>query len=120
MLNFPNGDSIHLPPGHTSLTEELAKFKRAHTHDDPEIRYMLTPGIFDIATRYHNGSNIPPDRWARIHVERDDYLVIPTGRVHRFFGDERKGIEVIRLFNNLETKPVWEPKYTKENTPTGR
>ncbi|RJQ22278.1 methylthioribulose 1-phosphate dehydratase [Candidatus Woesearchaeota archaeon] len=83
------------------LEEKLFAFEREHKHQDDEVRYITGgEGIFDVRDS--------DDRWVRIEVEREDYILIPAGRYHRFFLTQEKNITATRLFKDKEG---WVPEY---------
>ncbi|KAF7353562.1 1,2-dihydroxy-3-keto-5-methylthiopentene dioxygenase [Mycena sanguinolenta] len=70
-------------------------FLGVHTHEDEEIRYILSgSGFFDVR-------ETPTDAWIRFAVAPGDLLVLPAGIYHRFALDTRDQIRVsLRLFKD--------------------
>ena len=94
-------DIVELAPTTPNLDTICAKFIEEHTHDDDEVRFVLSgEGIFDIRD--------DQDRWMRVQVCAGDLIVVPAGRNHRFLLTEAKHIRCVRLFKDAAG---WVPNY---------
>src|SRR5207249_9188533 len=84
------------------LDAMLAKFNIEHTHDEDEVRYIISGrGLFHI--------HPPQGPVVAIEVKAGDLIRVPRGTLHWFdlCGDRR--IRAIRLF---QEKSGWTPHYT--------
>lgn len=94
-------DEIELRPDTPGLDTICAKFADEHLHDDDEVRFILSgEGIFDIRSR--------GDRFMRVVVEREDLIVVPALRQHRFQLTDARTIRAVRLFKDASG---WVPRY---------
>ena len=97
-------DEVELSPDTPNLETLCAKFVDEHTHDDDEVRFVLSgEGIFDIRSR--------DDRWMRVVVEPGDLIIVPAGRDHRFLLTDERAIRCVRLFKDASG---WVPRYRKD------
>ena len=105
IFGYSHSDRVELKSDNPKIDLILSNFKKEHSHKDPEARYILEGnGLFDI--RSNN------DKWIRIEVSSNDYIVIPAFRNHRFDLNENKYIKAVRLFRD---NPSWEPIYREQN-----
>jgi len=96
--DYKNRDEVKISDQMPNLEEKLKMFFTEHLHDDEEIRYVLEgSGYFDVRDENND--------WIRIHVFKNDMIVLPAGMYHRFTVDATRLIHVIRLFKD-------EPKWT--------
>lgn len=93
--SYRNRDEIIVSPEKMGpLYEEKVKmFFNEHLHEDEEIRYILEGnGFFDV----RNSS----DEWVRIRLEKDDLIILPSGRYRPILCDvvnvESAGSALIR------------------------
>jgi 1,2-dihydroxy-3-keto-5-methylthiopentene dioxygenase len=100
-------DTIELTPQTPNLEAALKKFDAEHTHDDDEVRFVLSgAGVFDI-----RGAD---ERWIRIVVEAGDLIVVPAGVHHRFELTADKAMHCVRLFKDAAG---WVPRYREVSPP---
>lgn len=93
--SYKNRDEIIVSPEKMGpLYEEKVKmFFNEHLHEDEEIRYILDGnGFFDVRDS--------SDEWVRIRVEKDDLIILPSGRnspsLCDMVNDESAGSALIR------------------------
>jgi 1,2-dihydroxy-3-keto-5-methylthiopentene dioxygenase len=100
--DYQSRDLIVLHPNIPKLDTLLEKFARIHTHDDNEVRYIVSgEGIF--------GFVLPNDEQVLLTVEAGEYINVPKDTEHWFVLTEQKSIKAIRYFT---TKEGWTPNYT--------
>lgn len=99
---YQTRDLIVLHSGVPDLDKLLAKFDRAHTHDDDEVRYIIDgDGVF--------GFIMPDGKQNQLTVEAGEYINVPAGTEHWFVLTESKRIKAVRYFTSIEG---WTPNYT--------
>jgi 1,2-dihydroxy-3-keto-5-methylthiopentene dioxygenase len=82
--HYKNRDVITVSPQAMGdvYEDKVKMFFNEHLHEDEEIRYILNGnGFFDVRSQ--------EDEWVRIHLEKDDLIVLPSGVYHRFTTDEK-------------------------------
>lgn len=80
---YKNRDEVTVSPQSMGAVYEdkVRMFFNEHLHEDEEIRYILDgEGFFDVRGK--------EDEWVRIHLQKDDLIVLPAGIYHRFTTDE--------------------------------
>ncbi len=99
---YVTADVINVTPQTPGLDAMLARFSREHTHDEDEVRFILSgSGVFHI---HPEGSPV-----AAIEVEAGDLIRVPRGTLHWFDLCADKHIRAIRLFQD---PAGWTPNYT--------
>jgi len=99
---YVTADVIDVNRDTPGLDAMLAKFNIEHTHDEDEVRYIISGrGLFHI--------HPPQGPVVAIEVKAGDLIRVPRGTLHWFdlCGDRR--IRAIRLF---QEKSGWTPHYT--------
>jgi len=98
---YVQSDMIVLNASTPGLDALLAKFDKAHYHDDDEVRYIFDgEGIFGFEGR--DGVTFT------ILVKAGDYIIIPAKCYHWFTLTESRAIKAIRLFKDMSG---WAPHY---------
>ena len=98
---YVDEDVVELGPATPDLDSISSKFDKEHLHTADEVRLVLDgAGIFDI--RDLN------DQWIRVEVHKNDLLIVPANRNHRFMLTDSKQIRCLRLFQDKEG---WSPVY---------
>jgi 1,2-dihydroxy-3-keto-5-methylthiopentene dioxygenase len=106
---YVTADVIAVSPATPGLEEMLAKFASEHTHDDDEVRFVVSGrGIFFI----HSADG----RVTSIEVEAGDLIRLPSGIKHWFTLCDDRSIRAIRLFKD---PAGWVPRYTESGTDRG-
>ena len=94
-------DMIVLSPETPGLDAMLAKFDRAHYHDDDEVRYIFAgEGVF--------GFEPEDGEPFAVTVSAGDYIIVPAGTYHWFTLTEARHVKAIRLFKDMSG---WAPHY---------
>lgn len=99
---YRSQDLVVLHPGTPGLDDALARFDKAHTHADDEVRYILDgEGLFGFFGA--DGAETV------VRVVAGDYLRVPAGVEHRFTLTASRRIKALRLFID---PAGWEALYT--------
>jgi 1,2-dihydroxy-3-keto-5-methylthiopentene dioxygenase len=105
---YVTADVIDVNSATPNLETMLAKFDKEHTHDEDEVRFILSGrGIFFL----HLG-----DKVASVEVGPGDMLRIPRGTTHWFTLCEDRRIRAIRWFQDTTG---WTPHYTGSGVDQG-
>jgi len=105
---YVTADVIDVNPGTPHLDAMLARFDKEHTHDEDEVRFILSGrGIFFL---HING------RVASVEVGPGDMLRVPRGTTHWFTLCEDRRIRAIRWFQDTAG---WTPHYTESGVDKG-
>jgi 1,2-dihydroxy-3-keto-5-methylthiopentene dioxygenase len=98
---YVTADVIDVNPATPNLEAMLARFDKEHTHDEDEVRFILSGrGVFFL---HIDG------RVASVEVEPGDMLRVPRGTQHWFTLCEDRRIRAIRWF---QATSGWSPLYT--------
>lgn len=98
---YRTADVIDVNPETPGLDAMLARFDKEHTHDEDEVRFILSGrGIF-----FLNLDN----RVVSVEVGPGDMLRVPRGTTHWFTLCEDRRIRTIRWFQDTTG---WTPHYT--------
>ena len=94
-------DVIVPSPETTGLDELLARFGRAHHHEDDDARFILAgDGVFGFGPE--GGDPLT------VKVSAGDYFIVPAGMYHWFTLIRARHIKAIRLFKDTTS---WAPHY---------
>ena len=94
-------DMVVLSPETPGIEEMLAKFDRAHYHDDDEVRYIFAgEGVF--------GFEPEDGEPFAVTVSAGDYIIVPAGTYHWFTLTDARHVKAIRLFKDMSG---WAPHY---------
>jgi 1,2-dihydroxy-3-keto-5-methylthiopentene dioxygenase len=105
---YVTADVIDVNPSTPNLDAMLARFDKEHTHDEDEVRFILSGrGIFFL---HING------RVASVEVGPGDMLRVPRGTTHWFTLCEDRRIRAIRWFQDTAG---WTPHYTNSGVDKG-
>lgn len=102
VANYQSRDLIVLYPELPNLDALLAKFDRAHTHAEDEVRYVINgEGVF--------GFIRPDGSQVELTIGAGEYINVPTGTEHWFYLTPQRRIKAVRYFTGTEG---WVPQYT--------
>jgi 1,2-dihydroxy-3-keto-5-methylthiopentene dioxygenase len=105
---YVTADVIDVNPTTPNLDAMLARFDKEHTHDEDEVRFILSGrGIFFL----HLGGRV-----ASVEVGPGDMLRVPRGTTHWFTLCEDRRIRAIRWFQDTAG---WTPHYTDSGVDKG-
>jgi 1,2-dihydroxy-3-keto-5-methylthiopentene dioxygenase len=105
---YVTADVIDVNPATPNLEVMLARFDKEHTHDEDEVRFILSGrGIFFLAL---------DERVASVEVGPGDMLRVPRGTKHWFTLCEDRRIRAIRWFQDTAG---WTPHYTESGVDQG-
>lgn len=105
---YVTADVIDVNPATPNLEAMLARFDKEHTHDEDEVRFILSGrGIFFL--------NID-GKVASVEVGPGDMLRVPRGTTHWFTLCEDRRIRAIRWFQDTTG---WTPHYTASGVDQG-
>ncbi len=105
---YVTADVIDVNPATPNLDAMLARFDKEHTHDEDEVRFILSGrGIFFL----HIASRV-----ASVEVGPGDMLRVPRGTTHWFTLCEDRRIRAIRWFQDTAG---WTPHYTGSGVDSG-
>jgi 1,2-dihydroxy-3-keto-5-methylthiopentene dioxygenase len=105
---YVTADVIDVNPTTPNLEAMLARFDKEHTHDEDEVRFILSGrGIFFLAL---------DERVASVEVGPGDMLRVPRGTKHWFTLCEDRRIRAIRWFQDTAG---WTPHYTDSGVDQG-
>ncbi len=105
---YVTADVIDVNPSTPNLEAMLARFDKEHTHDEDEVRFILSGrGVFFLEL---NG------RIASVEVGPGDMLRVPRGTKHWFTLCEDRSIRAIRWFQDTAG---WTPHYTDSGIDRG-
>ncbi|MEY2335773.1 cupin domain-containing protein [Acidithiobacillus ferrianus] len=99
---YQERDLVVLYPGHPQLPELDARFRRIHTHEDEEVRYIVDgAGVFGFVLE--DGAQV------ELTVRAGDYIHIPANVEHWFRLNDAQRIKAVRYFS---ARGGWTPHYT--------
>ncbi|WP_163097561.1 cupin domain-containing protein [Acidithiobacillus ferrianus] len=99
---YQERDLVVLYPGHPQLPELDARFRRIHTHEDEEVRYIVDgEGVFGFVLE--DGAQV------ELTVQAGDYIHIPADVEHWFRLNDAQRIKAVRYFS---ARGGWTPHYT--------
>ena len=99
---YQERDLVVLYPGHPQLPELDARFRRIHTHEDEEVRYIVDgEGVFGFVLE--DGAQV------ELTVHAGDYIHIPADVEHWFRLNDAQRIKAVRYFS---ARGGWTPHYT--------
>jgi 1,2-dihydroxy-3-keto-5-methylthiopentene dioxygenase len=105
---YVTADVIDVSPSTPNLETMLARFDKEHTHDEDEVRFILSGrGIFFLDL---------DERVASVEVGPGDLLCVPRGTKHWFTLCEDRRIRAIRWFQDTSG---WTPHYTDSGLDRG-
>ena len=100
---FAERDLVVLHPQMEGLDALLQQFADCHTHDDPEVRFIVDGmGTF--------GFVLPGGEQVAVDVGAEEYLAVPAGVEHWFELNEARRIKAVRYFTD---RAGWVPVYTQ-------
>jgi len=104
---FVTADVIDVRPETPNLDTMLAKFAKAHTHTEDEVRFILQGrGVFHIHGTAADGT----DTVFAIEVGAGDLISVPKDTRHWFDLCNDRRIRAIRLFQDMTG---WTPHYVE-------
>jgi 1,2-dihydroxy-3-keto-5-methylthiopentene dioxygenase len=99
---YQSCDLMVLHPALPDLDKSMAKFHRAHTHAEDEVRYVIAgEGVFGFVR--------PDGSQVELTVQAEEYIQIPAGTEHWFHLTASCAIKAVRYFRDT---PGWTPQYT--------
>ncbi len=99
---YQERDLVVLYPEHPQLPELDARFRRIHTHEDEEVRYIVDgEGVFGFVLE--DGAQV------ELTVQAGDYIHIPANVEHWFRLNDAQRIKAVRYFS---ARGGWTPHYT--------
>lgn len=99
-------DVVSLAKDNPKLDEICAKFDKEHTHDDDEVRFVVSGhGTFTVRGRAGEAIDIT--------MGPGDYIVVPRDRRHWFTLLADRTIVAVRLFKD---HAGWTPRYAGTGT----
>ena len=98
---YVQADMVVLSPETAGLGEMLAKFDRAHYHEDDEMRYVFAgEGVFGFEPAGAEPFSVT--------VAAGDYIIVPANTYHWFTLTASRSIKALRLFKDASG---WTPHY---------
>ena len=105
---YTTADVIDVNAETPGLETMLARFDKEHTHDEDEVRFILSGrGVFFLHVH---------GRVASVEVGPGDMLRVPRGTTHWFTLCEDRRIRAIRWFQDTAG---WTPHYTESGVDQG-
>ncbi len=102
---YQERDLVVLYPEHPQLPELDARFRRIHTHEDEEVRYIVDgEGVFGFVLE--DGAQV------ELTVQAGDYIHIPANVEHWFRLNDAQRIKAVRYFS---ARGGWTPHYTNRD-----